>query len=48
MLVLANLKARKLGGFNSHGMVLCASNDDHTDVKFVEVPAGSKVRIKPP
>lgn len=33
MLVLANLKARNLGGFKSHGMVLCASNDDHTQVR---------------
>merc|ERR1719468_1127739 len=29
-------------GFPSNGMVLCASNADHTDVKFVEVPAGAK------
>lgn len=43
VLVLANLKARKLGGFPSHGMVLCASNAAHTEVKFVEVPASANV-----
>ena len=39
--VLANLKARKLVGFPSHGMVLCASNDD--TVKFVEPPADAAI-----
>jgi len=43
VLVLANLKPRNLVGFKSHGMVLCASNADHTEVKFVRPPAGSKV-----
>jgi len=38
VLIVSNLKARKLGGFPSHGMVLCASSD--TGTKFVEVPAG--------
>lgn len=42
VLVVANLKPKKLAGFPSNGMVLCASNADHTDVKFVEVPAGAK------
>jgi aminoacyl tRNA synthase complex-interacting multifunctional protein 1 len=37
VLVLSNLKARKLVGFESHGMVLCASNDEG-NVKFVEPP----------
>lgn len=40
VLVLSNLKARKLVGFESHGMVLCASNDDGK-VKFVEPPDGA-------
>lgn len=40
-LVLANLKARSLVGFKSEGMVLCASNADHTVVKFVEPPASA-------
>lgn len=43
VLVLCNLKARNLVGFPSHGMVLCASNSDHTEVKFVEPPAGSVI-----
>lgn len=42
VLVLCNLKARNLVGFPSHGMVLCASNSDHTEVKFVEPPVDSK------
>ena len=42
VLVLANLKSRKLVGFPSHGMVLCASSDDGT-VKFVDPPEGAKV-----
>jgi len=37
VLVLANLKARKLMGFPSHGMVLCASSEDGK-VQFVEPP----------
>eukprot|EP00977_Amphora_coffeiformis_P003419 scaffold638_cov168-Amphora_coffeaeformis.AAC.1 len=42
VLVLANLKARKLVGFPSHGMVMCASNSDGS-VKFVEPPADAKI-----
>jgi methionine--tRNA ligase beta chain len=43
VLVLCNLKARKLVGFSSHGMVLCASNPDHTEVKLVSPPVEAKV-----
>lgn len=43
VLVLCNLKARSLGGFPSHGMVLCASNDDHTAVEFAAPPEGAKI-----
>jgi glutamyl-tRNA synthetase len=43
VLVLCNLKARKMLGFPSHGMVLCASNSDHTEVKLVSVPVEAKV-----
>ena len=43
VLVLCNLKERKMVGFPSHGMVLCASNADHTDVKFVNPPVDAKV-----
>jgi len=43
VLVLCNLKARKLVGFPSHGMVLCASNEDHTEVKLISPPVEAKV-----
>lgn len=42
-LVLCNLKARKMVGFPSHGMVLCASNADHTDVRLVNPPIDAKI-----
>mmetsp|Transcript_28284 Transcript_28284/g.65795 ORF Transcript_28284/g.65795 Transcript_28284/m.65795 type:complete len:430 (-) Transcript_28284:61-1350(-) len=42
VLVLCNLKKRNLVGFPSHGMVLCASNDDHTKVEFVVPAEGSQ------
>lgn len=41
VLVLANLKARKLVGFASHGMVLCASSDEA--VKFIDPPEGAAI-----
>lgn len=43
VLVLCNLKQRNLGGVPSHGMVLCASNSDHTAVEFVTPPEGAKI-----
>ncbi|KAL7433385.1 hypothetical protein ACHAXH_009263 [Discostella pseudostelligera] len=43
VLVLCNLKARSLGGFPSHGMVLCASNADHTAVEFAVPPEGARI-----
>jgi methionine--tRNA ligase beta chain len=43
VLVLCNLKKRNLVGVPSHGMVLCASNADHTAVEFVIPPEGVKV-----
>lgn len=43
VLVLANLKARNLAGFPSHGMVMCASNADHTAVEFAVPPEGAKI-----
>ena len=43
VLVLCNLKARNLGGFPSHGMVLCASNADHTAVEFAVPPEAAKI-----
>jgi methionine--tRNA ligase beta chain len=43
VLVLANLKARKLVGFPSHGMVMCASNADGSKVEFVMPPADAAI-----
>jgi aminoacyl tRNA synthase complex-interacting multifunctional protein 1 len=49
VLVVANLKARKLAGFNSHGMVLCASSPSGEEgsapliVRFVEPPHDAKI-----
>ncbi|VEU42933.1 unnamed protein product [Pseudo-nitzschia multistriata] len=43
VLVLCNLKARKMVGIPSHGMVLCASNADHTDVRLVSPPIDAKI-----
>eukprot|EP00889_Picochlorum_renovo_P008369 jgi/Picre1/35399/NNA_002861.t1 len=39
VLVLANLKARNMRGIKSHGMLLCASNSDHTEVEPLSAPA---------
>lgn len=41
VLVLANLKARKLVGFPSHGMVMCAADGER--VEFVEPPAEARI-----
>ena len=43
VLVLCNLKERKMLGFPSHGMVLCASNEDHSVVKLVNPPVDAKI-----
>ncbi|EFA78249.1 endothelial monocyte-activating polypeptide II precursor pro-EMAP II family protein [Heterostelium album PN500] len=43
VLVLCNLKPRNLKGVKSEGMVLCASNADHTAVEFVDVPATAQI-----
>lgn len=40
--VLCNLKPASMRGVKSCGMVLAASNDDHTKVELVEPPTGSK------
>jgi len=42
VLVLANLKSRKLVGFPSHGMVMCAASEDGK-VQFVEPPADAAI-----
>jgi methionine--tRNA ligase beta chain len=43
VLVLTNLKSRKLVGFASHGMVMCAATEDGGKVKFVEPPEGAAI-----
>lgn len=43
VIVLCNLKKRNLVGFPSHGMVMCASNADHTAVEYMEPPADAKI-----
>mmetsp|Transcript_4391 Transcript_4391/g.5600 ORF Transcript_4391/g.5600 Transcript_4391/m.5600 type:complete len:830 (+) Transcript_4391:102-2591(+) len=42
-LVVCNLKSRKMLGVDSHGMVLCASNDDHSVVKLLNPPVDAIV-----
>ena len=42
VLVVCNLKEAKLAGFKSNGMVLCASSEDKSEVKFVDPPADSQ------
>lgn len=39
--VLVNLKARKLAGFESHGMVLCGS-DESDKIEIITPPKGSQ------
>jgi aminoacyl tRNA synthase complex-interacting multifunctional protein 1 len=43
VIVLCNLKKRNLVGFPSHGMVMCAANDDHSAVEYMEPPADAKI-----
>ncbi|EKX44521.1 hypothetical protein GUITHDRAFT_109640 [Guillardia theta CCMP2712] len=43
VLVVTNLKPAKMAGFESAGMVLAASNDDHSKVELLEVPEGAQV-----
>lgn len=49
VLVLANLKGRAIAGFKSEGMVLCACNNDHSQVALLDAPvnanAGDKVQF---
>jgi len=42
VVIVANLKTKKLGGLPSQGMVLCASSPAHDVVKFVDPPKGAK------
>lgn len=43
VMVWANLKQKKLAGTPSHGMVMCANNEDHTVCQIVRPPAGAKI-----
>lgn len=43
VVVAANLKAAKLRGILSEGMVLAASNNDKTQVELVDPPLGTNV-----
>ncbi|RYG52281.1 hypothetical protein EON66_09920, partial [archaeon] len=43
IMVVCNLKPRTMVGFESQGMVLCASNADRSVVEFVDPPAGARI-----
>jgi len=43
VLVVCNLKAAKIVGFKSNGMVLAATGDDGKKVELVQPPEGSKI-----
>lgn len=43
VVVVANLKPAKLKGIMSAGMVLAASNADHTQVEILDPPAGAQI-----
>lgn len=36
VIVMVNLKPRPLGGFMSNGMVVCASNADHSQIVLIK------------
>ena len=41
VVVLVNLKEKKLAGFPSHGMVLCGETPDKSAVEMLSAPEGS-------
>ena len=41
VVVVGNMKARNMKGVKSHGMCLCASNEDSSKIEFVEAPSES-------
>ena len=43
VVVITNLKPRRVGTFESQGMVICAENADKSIVELVEPPADAKV-----
>ena len=42
-IVLCNLKAKSLAGYNSHGMVLCAETPSRDKVELLVPPEGSQI-----
>lgn len=47
VIIIANLKPRNMRGIKSHGMVLCASNEEHTEVRAVGCLVVPPVRAPP-
>jgi tRNA-binding EMAP/Myf-like protein len=43
VVIIANLKPRNMRGVKSNGMVLCASNAEHTEVEPLSPPEGAAV-----
>ena len=43
VLVVCNLKPRKMGNFVSNGMVLCGSNEGKSKVEVVDPPADAQI-----
>eukprot|EP00922_Rhytidocystis_sp_ex-Travisia-forbesii_P026112 GHVS01038259.1.p1 GENE.GHVS01038259.1~~GHVS01038259.1.p1 ORF type:complete len:372 (+),score=49.24 GHVS01038259.1:194-1309(+) len=43
VLILANMKSKSLRGFQSHGMVLCVSNEDNSSIELLRPPADAPV-----
>ena len=43
VMVITNLKARRVGTFTSQGMVICAANEDNSVVELVEPPQDAPV-----
>jgi len=46
VVVICNLRQKKLAGYPSHGMVLCAETPDKSAVELLKPPAGSKAGDK--
>ena len=46
VVVITNLKPRKLAGYESHGMVLCAETDGKAKIELLIPPEGSVVGDK--
>jgi methionine--tRNA ligase beta chain len=42
VIVFCNLKPKSLAGYMSHGMLLCASNKDYTQIELLIPPEGAK------